>query len=175
MSDLSLFLFVQIDKISENFVRPDEYLPIPINISFGYYTHALTTILLWILCSFVRIKFKMVDFSPFFGLKLTKYLKMLSIRINISNTNEYLFPIIYTCIYYNPPMNPYDLQHSFYPVGDTIVLAIYLFLYKGLFFLINNVGTLLKVFSSILHFELKIQRKKYCHSCEILIVVYFNI
>ena len=25
------------------------------------------------------------------------------------------------------PMNPYNLQQSFYPVGDTIALAIYLF------------------------------------------------
>ena len=30
----------------------------------------------------------------------------LSVRMNISNTNEYFFPILYTCIYYNPPMNP---------------------------------------------------------------------
>ena len=50
--------------------------------------------------------------------------------MNISNTNKYLFPIIYTCIYYNPPMNPYNLQQSFYPVGDTIALAIYLFSLK---------------------------------------------
>ena len=40
--------------------------------------------------------------------------------MNISNINEYLFPIIYTCIYYNPPMNPYNLQQSFYPVGGTM-------------------------------------------------------
>ena len=26
--------------------------------------------------------------------------------MHISNTNEYFFPIIYTCINYNPPMNP---------------------------------------------------------------------
>ena len=68
MFNLSSFLFAQIDKIFENFVRPDEY----------------------------------------------------------SNTNEYLCPMIYTCINYNPPMNPDNLQQSFYPVGDTIALAIYL-------------------------------------------------
>ena len=39
-------------------------------------------------------------------LKLTKYLKILSVRMNISNTNEYWFPILYICIYYNPPSNP---------------------------------------------------------------------
>ena len=27
-------------------------------------------------------------------------------------------------------MNPYNLQQSFYPVGDTIALAIYLFMYN---------------------------------------------
>ena len=30
----------------------------------------------------------------------------LSVRINISNTNKYFFSILYTCIYFNPPMNP---------------------------------------------------------------------
>ena len=60
----------------------------------------------------------MADLSPF--------LKILSVQINISNTNEYLFQIIYTCIYYNPAMNPYILQQGFYLVGDTIALAIYL-------------------------------------------------
>ena len=29
-----------------------------------------------------------------------------SVRMNICNTNEYFFPILYTCINYNPPMNP---------------------------------------------------------------------
>ena len=38
--------------------------------------------------------------------KLTKYLKILSVRMNISNTNEHFFPILYTCINDNPPMNP---------------------------------------------------------------------
>ena len=31
---------------------------------------------------------------------------MLSVRINIFNTNEHFFPILYTCINYYPPMNP---------------------------------------------------------------------
>ena len=57
---------------------------------------------------------------------LTKYLNIFSVQMDISNTKEYLFPIIYTCIYYNPPMNPYNLQQRFYPVGDTIALEIYL-------------------------------------------------
>ena len=61
-------------------------------------------------------------------LKLTKYWIILSVRMNISNTNEYLFPIIYTCIYFNPRMNPQNLHESFYLVGDTIVLAISLFI-----------------------------------------------
>ena len=37
--------------------------------------------------------------------KLTKYLKKLSFRMNIPNTNEYLFPTLYTCMDHNPPMN----------------------------------------------------------------------
>ena len=38
-------------------------------------------------------------------LKLTKYLKILSVWMDISNTNEYLFSILYTCIYYYTLMN----------------------------------------------------------------------
>ena len=78
--------------------------PTPMNIGFQYYTFALTTILPWILWSFVRITFKM----------------------DISNTNEYLFPILYTCIYYNPPIT-YNLQ-QFLPVGGyriSDILVIY--------------------------------------------------
>ena len=73
MVNFSSFLFAQIDKIFENFVRPDEYLQ-----------HQCILI---------------------------------------------LFPIIYTCIYFNPPMNPLNLEQSFYPVGVTIALAIYLLYY----------------------------------------------
>ena len=40
--------------------------------------------------------------------------------MNISNTNEYLFPILYTCINYNPPMYPYNYQQSILP-GDILV------------------------------------------------------
>ena len=29
-----------------------------------------------------------------------------SVQMNIFNTNEHLFPILFTCIKYNPPMNP---------------------------------------------------------------------
>ena len=47
-----------------------------------------------------------LTYRHFCLLKLTKYLKMLCVWMNISNTNEYFFPILYTCIYYNPPMNP---------------------------------------------------------------------
>ena len=39
-------------------------------------------------------------------LKLSKYLKNLSVGINISNTNKYFYPILYTCINKNLPMNP---------------------------------------------------------------------
>ena len=52
-------------------------------------------------------------------LKLTKYLKMLSVQMNISNTNEYLFPILYTCIYYNPPMNPVECRQD--PMSKSLV------------------------------------------------------
>ena len=47
--------------------------------------------------------------------KLTKYLKILFVRMNISNTNEYLFLILYTCINYNPPMYPYNYQQRIFP------------------------------------------------------------
>ena len=67
----------------------------------------------------------MADLSPFLFAQIDNNLKILSVWINISNTNEYLFPIIYTCINYNPLMNPYNLQQSFYPMVDTIALAIY--------------------------------------------------
>ena len=84
--------------------------PIPRNISSWYSTDALTTILLWILWSFVWIKIKMVDLLLFL-LKLTKYLKILSVWMNISNTNEH-FPILYTYITYNPLMNPVKFRQN---------------------------------------------------------------
>ena len=76
------------------------------NISSRYCTHALTTILSWILCSFVRIQFKMADLLPFLFAQIDKLFE------NVVCPDEYLqhqwnfFPILYTCIYYNPPMNP---------------------------------------------------------------------
>ena len=68
----------------------------------------------------------MADSSPFLFAQIDKIFENV-VRMNICNTNEYLFPILNTGINYNPPMNPYNLQQNFYPVGDTIVLAIYLF------------------------------------------------
>ena len=58
---------------------------------------------------------KWPTYCHFCLLKLTKYLKMLSVRMNVSNTNKYLFLILNTCIYYNPPMNPYNLQQNILP------------------------------------------------------------
>ena len=67
--------------------------PKPMNISSWYSTHALITILPWILWSVVRIKFKMAHLSPFlFAQKLTKYYKKI-VRPDeyppAPNTNEY--------------------------------------------------------------------------------------
>ena len=59
-------------------------LPTPMNIFFRYYTHALTTILPWILWSFIRIKFKMVDFSPFLFAQIYKIFE------NFVRPDEYL-------------------------------------------------------------------------------------
>ena len=68
--------------------------------------------------SFVRIKFKIADLSPFLLAQIDKIFEnFFHPDEYLPNTNEYFFPIIYTCIYYNPPMNPYNLQQSFYPVG----------------------------------------------------------
>ena len=128
MVDFFSFLFAQIDKIFENFVRPDDYLQ-------HQWILVSDTLHMDLLQSSHQpcevssgSKSKWPTYRHFCCLKLTKYLKTLSALMNISNTNEYIFfPIIYTCIYYNPPMNPYNLQQSFNPVGDTIALAIYLF------------------------------------------------
>ena len=106
---LIAILFAQIDIIFENIWKfcPSGWIsPTPMNICFQHFTHAWTTSLPWILWSDVRIKFKMANLLLFCLLKLTKYLKKLSVRMHISNTNEYCFPILYTCINYNPPMNP---------------------------------------------------------------------
>ena len=92
---LIAILFAQIDKIFENFVRPDEFLPTPMNIFFSIlytciYYNPMNPVKFcqdqWPICRY------------FCWLKLTKYLKKLSVWINISNTNEYWLPILYTCI-----------------------------------------------------------------------------
>ena len=49
---------------------------------------------------------KWPTYRHFCLLKLTKYLKILSVRMNISNTNKHFFLILYTCINYYPSMNP---------------------------------------------------------------------
>ena len=49
---------------------------------------------------------------------------MLSVRMNISNTNEHLFPIINTCIYYNPLMNPVTFVLIKFRMAD---LSLFLF------------------------------------------------
>ena len=45
-------------------------------------------------------------------LKLAKYLKTVSVRMNISKTNEYFLAILYQCIFYNPPINPLKFGHD---------------------------------------------------------------
>ena len=77
------------------------------NILFQYFAQALTIILPWILSSFIWIKFKIVDLMPFLFDKIEKNIWKISPFGRISpNTNEHCFPILYTCINYNPPMNP---------------------------------------------------------------------
>ena len=56
MMDFLAFLFAQIGKIFENFVRLDEYLKHQWILFLQYFTHAFTTILL----SLVMINFKFV-------------------------------------------------------------------------------------------------------------------
>ena len=43
---------------------------------------------------------------------------------NISNTNEYFFPILYTCIYYNPPMNSVKFRHDQIHNGRPIIIFV---------------------------------------------------
>ena len=56
----------------------------PMNIGFRYFTYALTTIPTWILWSFVRIKFKIVDFSSFLLAQIDKLFE------NFVRPDEYL-------------------------------------------------------------------------------------
>ena len=101
MADLSPFLFAQIDKIFENVVRPDEYLPTPMHFGFRYFIDALTTILPWILWSFVRIKFKMADI--FVGSNW-------QIFENFVSPDEYLH---HQCIFVSDNLHMHLLQSSF--------------------------------------------------------------
>ena len=107
MADYSQFLFSQIHKIFEN-------LSVQMNISN---TNEHFFPILYTCINFSqssnescevssRSNSKWPTYRHFCLLKLIKYLKILSVRINISNANEYLFPILYTCINYNHPMNP---------------------------------------------------------------------
>ena len=57
------------------------------------------------MCSFVWIKLKMADSSPFMFAQIDKMSENV-VRMNISNTNKHFFPILYTCINNNPPINP---------------------------------------------------------------------
>ena len=84
------------------------------NISSGYCTHALTTILPWK---------KWPTYRHFCLLKLTNYLKMLSVQMNIPNTNEHFSPILNTCIYYNPSMNPVKFRQD--QIQNGRLIAIY--------------------------------------------------
>ena len=56
---------------------------------------------------------KWPTYRHFYLFKLTKYLKMLSVQINISNTNEHFFRILYTCINYHPPMKKWPTYCHF--------------------------------------------------------------
>ena len=42
--------------------------------------------------------------APSFRLCFRPSVRDLSVLLNISNTNEYFFPLLYTCIYYNHPV-----------------------------------------------------------------------
>ena len=105
MADLSLFLFCS------NW-QDILFAQTQINIFLRYFTYALTTILPWILWSLPWANSKWPTSYHFCWLKLTKYLKILSILMNISNTNEYIFAILYTCIDYNLSMNPVKFRHD---------------------------------------------------------------
>ena len=112
MFDILPFLFAQIAKIFENFVRPDEYiLQQCIFVSDSLHMHQLHSP--HESCKILSDSNSKWQTSRHFCLlKLTKYLKIWCVYMNISNTNEYLFLIIYTCINYNPPMYPYNYQQS---------------------------------------------------------------
>ena len=113
-------MFAQIDKIFENSnwqniwkFCPSGWIPqTPMNIGFQYFIHALTTILPWILWSFVRIKFKMLDFSPFLFAQFDKTFKNF-VRLDKDLQHQWIFVSDTLHIhYYNPHMYPYNLQQN---------------------------------------------------------------
>ena len=81
---LIAIFFAKIDKIFEILSVGINISPTPMNISSRYSTHALTTILPWILWSFVRIKFKIADLSPFLFSQIAKIFE------NFVRPDEYL-------------------------------------------------------------------------------------
>ena len=84
MDDLLPFLFAQIDKIFEKCCLFGWISPTPINIVYWYFTHAFTTILPYILWSFVRIKFKIADLLTFLFAQIDKIFE------NVVRPDEYL-------------------------------------------------------------------------------------
>ena len=75
---LKLTKYLKILSVQMNIANANEYF------FFRYYTHALTTILKWILWSFVWIKFKMADLSPFLLAQIDKIFE------NCARPDEYL-------------------------------------------------------------------------------------
>ena len=90
MADLSQFLFAQIDKLFENFVRPDEYL----QHQWIFFSDTLHMHVLQSSHESCEVSSgsnsKWPTYRHFCLLKLTKYLKMLSVRINISQ-HQWIF------------------------------------------------------------------------------------
>ena len=105
-----VFASVRPRFVCPRFVRLDEYLqhqwiffPDTLHIHLLQSAHGSCEVSSW-------SNSKWPTYRHFCLLKLTKYLKMLFVRMNISNTNEHFFPILYTCINYYPPMNPVKLS-----------------------------------------------------------------
>ena len=119
MTDLSSFLLAQIDKIFENVVCPDGYLQHQC-IFFSDTLHILyesCEVLAW-------SNLKWPAYCHFGLLKLIKCFKNLSVRLNFSNTNEYWFPILYTCINYNPPIYPVKFRPDQIKNGRVIAIFV---------------------------------------------------
>ena len=102
--------------VCSNWQKYSEMLSIPMNISQHQWTflldtlntHALTTVLPWILCSFVWINLKWPTYCNFCLLKLLKYFLV----------------ILYTCIYYNPPMNAVKFRQDQMQNGQFIAIFV---------------------------------------------------